>query len=272
MPHIGPASHYSLEFAGMQQAAGGYHAAHHHGECCGDGSSRNSPTQHQNGNQVAAHIEYSGREEDDKGSAAVTQCTQDAEQNIEQQHDRDAQKGAEQIGIGRGHYLLRGLHPTQNGPAEQCAGHHEQYGDAHREQHAIIHIGAHAVVLLGTKSLRNGYAHSSGQSRAEAQYEKQHRTAGSHACQSIGTQKTSHDGGIHQGVKLLQEIAAQQGQRKGKYQGGRPPHGHILRHSYLTSAKCLHRPAAFLPPAFRFSAAKLQVYEKTSSTPGGIMN
>ena len=177
----------------------------------GNGGSGHSPTHHEDAEEVEHNVQHRGKQQKPEWRFAVAQRTDDAGEHIVEERARHADERNEQIQIGIVEDVFRRAHAAQNERTEQRRDHSDDHRHHCRQTQTGPHVATHRDIIVRTELLRYGDAETSATPRAETQYQKDDRAAGSHRSQSIDTQKFAHDGRIDQRISLLKQIAQQQG-------------------------------------------------------------
>ena len=190
---------------------------------------RDAHIQRQNKHDVQHHIQKAAHDQENQGRFGISQRPEDARQKIVQHGRGNAQENHENIVVGKGKRIRRGVHPEENLAAQQRRYQRHRRGDDAAKPDHIADEPAQPVKIPLSEFLRHGNGKPGAHAVAQSQHQKRNRTGRADPRQRVHTQKFPHHNGIHHTVNLLKQQSENQRQHKGKYQLHRRPGGQVLR-------------------------------------------
>ena len=185
----------------------------------GNASTGDAPSQRKNKKQVKNDVQHRREQQKPERRLAVAQRPDNTGKQIVEKRTRHTYKRDEQINIGTFKDIFRRLHGPQNESAKQTGDDGHRYRHHRRQLQADRHITPHRHIVARTEFLCHRNTETTATSVAESQYKEYHRRAGAYRCQRINAKKPSHNGSIHQRIRLLKHVSKQQ--RKSKIQNQR---------------------------------------------------
>ena len=225
-------------------------AAHHvdvaqHGgqslrEDRGNGRAGHAPPQREDGEKVEHDVEHGREQQEPERRLAVAQRPDDAGQEVIEERTGNPDEGDEQVDIRLVEDIVRRTHQVQDVVAPDTRDYRQEQRHRRGQLQADHHATAHRGIVPRPELLRHRDAEASAAAVAEAQYQEHDRRTGPHGSQRVNAQKPPHDGGIHQRIRLLQQVAHQQGQSEIEKLREYPPRGHLLYGSHKCYPPSLH--------------------------------
>ncbi len=178
------------------------------------GSSRHAPAKDHDKDRLQDDIAGEGKGQDHRGHAAVPQGAHNIghhqqEKGHHQQGKNDADKG-----VGIVNDFRRSLHPDKEIVAKAEGEHRHHRCNGQSQHHAGRRTLAHTLFILGPETLARIDGQTGGGPHGKAHDKEQQRPGTAHRRQSLHPQDAAHYQSVHKGVKLLENIASNQGQSK----------------------------------------------------------
>ena len=153
----------------------------------------------------------------------------------------------EEEGVGIGHDVGGRAHPKEDVTAQQCGDCGEAQGDDGGQAQRAGNMAAHDGVVVCAKGLCNRDGKASACTIAETHDEKHDSPRRSNSRQCSHAKKPPHDDGIDNGVKLLEEVAANQRQCEEQDAPCGASHRHVARGSHHVVCKRRRMSSTFIP-------------------------
>ena len=198
------------------------------GNAGGIGRSVHPEPQEYDGDIIQKNIEKCRKHQKVYRRPGISQRTNHRGRDIVEEGHRYAQEDDENVFIGIGKDIFRGVHPLQNMTCQQRDHRRHKRRKSDCQPDDVSHVPPHAGIVLGAEALghRNGKAGAGPDD--EAVDHKVHGTGGAHARQGIHAQGSSDNDGIHHAVELLEQSTQQHGNRESQNQCSGASAGHIL--------------------------------------------
>ena len=186
----------------------------------GDGSPRGSHAEPQDQRQVQRNVQYAGQNQEIEGRPAVPEGAENVGEEVEQHGCADAPGNDDDVGVGRLHDFRRSLQQFQNGTSKGDADGGQQDGHDGTQDDADGKAAPHRPPAARSKALGRDDSQPRCESDDEAEDEKHQAARAAHGGQGFHAQRAAHDQGVRHVVKLLEQVADQQGNGKQENQFG----------------------------------------------------
>ena len=190
---------------------------------------RDAHIQRQNKHDVQHHVQQAAHDQENQGRFGISQRPEDARQEVIQHGRGDAQKNHENIVVGKGKRIRRGVHPEKNLAAQQRRDQRHRRGNDAGEPDHIAHEPAQPVKIPLSEFLRHGNGEPGAHAVAQSQHQERDGAGRADPRQRVHAQEFTHHNGIHHTINLLKQKPENQRQHKGKYQLHRRSGSQILR-------------------------------------------
>ena len=190
---------------------------------------RDAHIQRQNKHDVQRHVQQAAHDQENQGRFGISQRPEDTRQEIVQHGRGNAQENHENIIIGKGKRIRRGVHPEENLAAQQRRYQRHRRGDDAAKPDHIADEPAQPVKIPLSEFLRHGNGEPGAHAVAQPQHQKGNGAGGADPRQRVHAQEFSHHNGVHHAINLLKQKPENQRQHKGKNQLHRRSGGQILR-------------------------------------------
>ena len=238
-PVLAPKPDVRIVGEGIDKAGHGADQLRRHG---GNGRACHTPPKHDDEQQIQSHVQHCGKQQEQQRCHRITHAAQERADEVIEQLRADTGEDDGAVGIGGGIDLMvvgRHVDPRQHGVQQhqrQCGQHHRQRGgqnDLRGQRPAYAPLVVHPHVVGGDDA----------EARADAEGELQENEY-----QRVGVVDTGHlrggqgladDGGVADGIDLLQQVG--QDHRQGKQQDHPPARALCQVHGLPLCMCCFHR-------------------------------
>ena len=177
--------------------------------------------------QIQHDVEHGGQQQEIQRALAVAQRAHDGRSQIIQNHGGNAQQHGGKISVGFVDDVGRRLHPDENLPRQRDGNRRDDQSHRRGKPDTVGHIFAQILLVMRAEALCNRDGQSRAGTHAEAQNQELQRAHRAHCGQRVHPQILTDDDAIGHAVKLLEEVAENQRQRKSKNMLRRTAEGHI---------------------------------------------
>ena len=190
--------------------------ADHAGDClrnigCHSGT-QNTHIKVDDEHQIQHNVDSAGQHQEVKRGFAVAQSAHDGRNHIIEKNKGNSRKDPANVGAGTINNVRRGLHQLHNGAGQRHRDNGKPNTPGNAQPGCIGHMAAQVAVIMGTKQLCDGDSKAVAHANNKTQDQIVDRAGSANCRQRIDTDKTAHNDGICQAVKLLEQVAQHQRQ------------------------------------------------------------
>ena len=209
---------------GVEEAAHGADELGRHG---GEGRPGHAPAEAQDEKEVQPHVQDRGEEEEGQGRGGIPHAPQEGADEVIEELGSDAREDHRAVGVGRpvdlaalGGDVDPGQHGIEKGQGQGRQQHRQDAG----EQELHGERPADAGVVMGAHPAGGDGAEARADAEGELQEDEDQGGGVVDPGHLLGRQGLAHDGGVADGIDLLEKVGEDDGAGKG--QNG-PPAGPV---------------------------------------------
>jgi len=194
------------------------HTAQQCADTLGDGGchggSAHTPVENRDKQQIQHHIDTGGENQVVQRVLTVAHGMENAHKNIVQDAEHSTAEIEPEIGNRLGKNLLRGAHPAQNGGAECNTKNGQKDTGGETEGYICMDGLAHAFKILCAEVTGDNGTRAHGHTVEKADHHKDQTAGGTDGGKGILADEIAYAPGVEGIIKLLEQIAHQDGKRK----------------------------------------------------------